>query len=110
MVLVLEKFQTDSHSKNTALWTIKLHNLQSQGGGELLKVNREKIDSVNAMERKHKQAVKLLKILLKKKIGNENIKEGKPNTESKRICICAPATHEGSFKCRFHRIGTVKKP
>jgi hypothetical protein len=33
----------------------------------------------------------------------------KSNTNSHKVCYCSPTTHEGSFKCRHHRISATKK-
>lgn len=38
--------------------------------------------------------------------GKEN--KCKPVTNSKQ-CSCLPTTHEGSFRCRLHRISATKK-
>ena len=38
--------------------------------------------------------------------GKEN--KCKPVTNSKK-CSCSPTTHEGSFRCRLHRISATKK-
>nr|KYP57675.1 hypothetical protein KK1_003942 [Cajanus cajan] len=46
---------------------------------------------------------KLLKVVTK---GTEklNIKESKKKSSKKsKTCCCAPTTHEGSFKCHYHR-------
>lgn len=43
---------------------------------------------------------------------NERVSKSKATTiisttASKKHCLCAPTTHPGSFKCRFHRAATT---
>ncbi|KAG2672671.1 hypothetical protein I3760_13G053200, partial [Carya illinoinensis] len=38
-----------------------------------------------------------------KKIPKVYITHSKPSAGNKKICICAPTTHAGSFKCQMHR-------
>lgn len=54
------------------------HNKQNHGEKELLKEMMKGIDKLNIKESKDKSS-----------------------TESK-MCLCAPTTHQGSFKCRLH--------
>lgn len=48
-----------------------------------------------------------------KNMKNERVSKSKANTStistaaSKKHCLCAPTTHPGSFKCRFHRAATT---
>ncbi|CAK9140869.1 unnamed protein product [Ilex paraguariensis] len=48
--------------------------------------------------------------------GASNLKMGKKNAmenglldASKKVCLCSPTTHAGSFKCRLHRLDATQK-
>ena len=43
-----------------------------------------------------------------KEYENESESKSKPREVSKKHCTCAPTTHKGSFRCRFHRIDADK--
>ncbi|KAK7339064.1 hypothetical protein VNO77_19707 [Canavalia gladiata] len=60
------------------------HNQQNHGGKELLKVVRKGTEKLN-------------------------IKESKCKSTRSKMCFCSPTTHEGSFRCRLHRINASKK-
>ena len=72
-----------TNSKKTCIFA---QNLQNHGGKELLKVVRKGTEKLNIKESK-----------------------SKTGTHSKKMCFCSPTTHEGSFRCRLHRISTAKK-
>ena len=51
-----------------------------------------------------KDSEKELVKLVTKGTENLNIKESKGKSGAKpKMCVCAPTTHEDSFKCRLHR-------
>lgn len=44
-----------------------------------------------------------------KKIAKTDITQSKPSAGHWEICICAPTTHAGSFKCHLHRTSAPHK-
>ncbi|KAI5056939.1 hypothetical protein GOP47_0028757 [Adiantum capillus-veneris] len=40
---------------------------------------------------------------------NHGSSQGSPGSNKQAMCLCAPTTHAGSFRCRFHRSASFKK-
>ncbi|CAL5191897.1 unnamed protein product [Lathyrus oleraceus] len=82
-----------SHSKNTSLRTSKMQNMPSES--KPLKGSKKKA-SVSFAQNQD---------------GKKKLKENKCKSSTKsNMCYCSPTTHEGSFRCRLHRISAAKKP
>ncbi|KAI4354185.1 hypothetical protein L6164_003077 [Bauhinia variegata] len=105
MAIEVDCIHHTSLSKLIDFRTSIIHNLPIQREEELPKALR------TSNESKNHGGEELLKALIRKRIEKVNMKEtkSKPKTESKKLCICAPTNHGGSFKCRYHRISEANK-
>ncbi|KAI5438129.1 uncharacterized protein LOC127121486 [Lathyrus oleraceus] len=82
-----------SHSKNASLPTSKMQNIPSE--------------SKPLKESKKKASVSCAQNQDGKKVLKEN--KCKLSSTKSNMCFCSPTTHEGSFRCRLHRISAAKK-
>ncbi|XP_058739531.1 uncharacterized protein LOC131611604 [Vicia villosa] len=99
------------HSKTASLQTSKMQNLPSEKGDQLLKTlfrksHQNVIQSKPPKDSKKKASVSCVQNQDGKKVLKEN--KCKSSTKS-NMCFCSPTTHEGSFRCRLHRISAPKK-
>lgn len=95
--------------------TSKMHNIASERGEPLLKKLMRKRTQTheNVVESKpFKNSNKKPPISPKNQDAKELIKENKCKSTSthsnKKMCYCSPTTHEGSFRCRLHRINATE--
>ncbi|CAI8584479.1 unnamed protein product [Vicia faba] len=97
------------HSKSAFFQTSKMQkNIASEKGYQVLKTeNYEYVtESKPPKDSKKKPSVSFAQNQDEKKVLREN--KCKSSTKS-RMCFCSPTTHEGSFRCRLHRINAPKK-
>ncbi|XP_061351814.1 uncharacterized protein LOC133296772 [Gastrolobium bilobum] len=131
MAAQVKSFDLDSHSKtvskNTSPQTSKMQNISSEGGKELLKAlirkrtsgkeivmeskpfKASKNTSISSHKQQNHCGKELLKVIRK---GTEklNLNESKCKSGThSTMCFCSPTTHEGSFRCRLHRISAANK-
>jgi len=89
--------------------TSKKQNVSIERGEQLLKslIIKRTQSPENVTESKvFQDSKKKASISAQNQDGKEN--KCKPVTNSK-MCSCSPTTHEGSFRCRLHRISATKK-
>ncbi|CAK8541453.1 unnamed protein product [Lathyrus sativus] len=80
------------HSRNPSIQTSQMQNIASES--KPLKDSKKKV-SVSFTQNQD---------------GKKMLKENKCKSNTKsNMCYCSPTTHEGSFRCRLHRISAPKK-
>ncbi|KAG5017769.1 hypothetical protein JHK82_023369 [Glycine max] len=104
-VLNIPKASNQYISKNQKR---KIQMMSGAKGEELPKslLRKETTDKGKNVEesKEVKDSEKELVKLVTKGTENLNIKESKGKSGAKpKMCVCAPTTHEDSFKCRLHR-------
>uniref|UniRef100_A0A7N0US90 Uncharacterized protein n=1 Tax=Kalanchoe fedtschenkoi TaxID=63787 RepID=A0A7N0US90_KALFE len=76
-IIVLRKSE-DSSAVGFSLWVDKIKGVENQAG---------------------------MGVVGNKKVAGKNPKQAKPDQgePKKKLCMCSPTNHPGSFRCRYHR-------
>ncbi|KAJ1400447.1 hypothetical protein SESBI_29512 [Sesbania bispinosa] len=105
------KMQNMSNKKGEELFKALIRK-RTSGKGNVMESKPfydSKKTSIYAPSQQNQDGKEMLKVLRK---GTErlNMKESKYKSGThSTMCFCSPTTHEGSFRCRLHRINAAKK-
>ncbi|WJX81582.1 hypothetical protein P8452_64443 [Trifolium repens] len=102
-------FQKDSSNfKYSSLPSSNMENIESKPWyKEQMKIKRSRSQENLTVSKPIKDSKK--KVSISAQNQNQDGKVLKENTNSHKVCYCSPTTHEGSFRCRHHRISATKK-